>query len=48
MQNNDQPQGTQDGDGVRWLALLLRQACLLVAAAVEARYGLKRRASGQW
>lgn len=41
---DDEPvPGAQDTDGVRWLAILLRQVCLFVAAAVERRYGLKRR-----
>ncbi len=30
-------------DGVRWLAMVLRQACLMIAAAVERRYGIERR-----
>lgn len=42
------PAGERDAepspdDGVKWLALLLRQAFLLVVAAVERRYGLDRK-----
>jgi hypothetical protein len=29
-----------DVDGVRWLALLIRQGLLLIVAGIEARYGL--------
>lgn len=29
-----------DDDGVRWLALLIRQAFLLVVCGIERRYGL--------
>lgn len=28
-------------DGVRWLALLIRQGCLLIVRGIEARYGLR-------
>lgn len=37
------PEGATDSEGVRWLAMLLRQVALLIAGAVEARYGLERR-----
>lgn len=33
-------------DGVRWLALLIRQGLLLINAGIEARYGLKRTQRG--
>lgn len=33
----------QREDDVRWLALLIRQAMLLVVAGIERRYGLKKR-----
>ncbi len=33
----------QDSEGVRWLAMLLRQAALLLVSGIEIRYGLKRR-----
>lgn len=33
-------------DGVRWLALLIRQGLLLINAGIEARYGLKRTPRG--
>lgn len=29
-------------DGVRWLALLIRQGLLLICAGIEVRYGLRR------
>lgn len=29
-------------DNVRWLALLLRQVALMLAAAIERRYNLRR------
>jgi hypothetical protein len=33
----------QDDDGVRWLALLIRQGLLLIVAGIEKRYGLRSR-----
>jgi hypothetical protein len=35
-------QQCQDDDGLRWLALLIRQGLLLIVCGIEARYGLKR------
>jgi hypothetical protein len=29
-------------DGVKWLALLLRQGLLLIVAGIEQRYGINR------
>ena len=34
-----------EDDGVKWLALAIRQGLLLIVAAIERRYGLKREAS---
>jgi len=37
-----EPDAPQQDDGVRWLALLIRQGLLLITAGIEARYGMKR------
>jgi hypothetical protein len=46
MAQRETPPATEreaESDGVRWLALLLRQAALLLVAGIELRYGLRRR-----
>lgn len=34
----------REDDGVRWLAILIRQGLLVIVASIEKRYGLKPRA----
>lgn len=43
MAEREAPPGATDESSVKWLALLLRQVALMLASAVELRYGLKRR-----
>lgn len=38
---SDPPAAAED-DSVKWLALLFRQAFLLIVSGIERRYGLKR------
>lgn len=35
----------QPNDDVRWLAMLIRQACLMIAKGIERRYGLNEKGS---
>ena len=37
-----EPDAPPQDDGVRWLALLIRQGLLLIVVGIEVRFGLKR------
>lgn len=40
MEPRPEPQAETPGDDVRWLAMLIRRALLLIVAGIEARYNL--------
>jgi hypothetical protein len=40
-----EPRPQTEDDGVKWLAMAIRQGLLLIVSAIERRYGLKREAS---